>query len=131
MNKRYYVKKGASYKDRIRCPLCGKISPILNFSMEHLFGVFRYWFKGRGDISCEMLKKDITFMVTLYEDISKRLLDLLEQFTNMKWHSQDEVDDIINRYEKRIAELTLTNGPQGVVASVTSPGMRAYKVVIE
>jgi hypothetical protein len=95
MNKRYYKKKGPSYKERLRCPLCGKLSPIRNFSQDHYFGIFRCWFKGKGNISWEYSNKEPNFMKVLVSDIVKRLLSLIKEFTGEHYYSQTEVNKML------------------------------------
>lgn len=133
MHKRYYVKKGASFKERLRCPLCGKLSPIGYFSQNHVFGVYRQWFCGRGCIRWEFADKDASFMQILKESIVERLLDLLRHFTGQKYYSQSEIDDVVEQYERKLAEKTL------VFVPTTKPSMKCtiktnvkpYKVVVE
>lgn len=113
MNKRYYKKKGPSFKDRLRCPLCGKLSAIGYFSQNHQFGVYRSWFFGRGDIRWELLSKSNSFMSALKESIVGRLLDLLKRFTGQRYYSQSEVDFLLGR-----------NIKPNVVTGVTVKGIR-------
>lgn len=85
MNKRYYKKKGASYKERLRCPLCGHIREIGYFSQDHRFAIYRYTFAGRGKISCAEVVKPSDFMTALIKDMVGRLLDLIQRFTGVRY----------------------------------------------
>jgi len=95
MNKRYYKKKGASHKERLRCPLCGKLSLIAYFSIDHRLDICRYTYAGRGKISVAVVLKDATFMQTLKQSIAGRLKELLEQFTGLKYFSELELSKSI------------------------------------
>lgn len=95
VNKRYYTKRGASYRERLRCPLCGKISRIGFFSQEHQFGFYRYRYGGRGDISVELIDKGYIFMDALKKSFVNRFLSLLEGFAGCKYYSQFEVDKML------------------------------------
>ena len=117
MNKKYYKKKGPSYKERLRCPLCGKISPIGNFSQEHLFGVYQWRYGGKGDIQVTLVAKPVNFMLLLKDSLKDRFLKLLEKFTGTRYYSQYELDDIIEQYEKKLAENTLQVYP-GIKSSI-------------
>jgi hypothetical protein len=107
VDKRYYKKKGPSFKERLRCPLCGKISAIGYFSQKHLFGVYRFGFAGRGKISCELVKKDIESINILKDRLCNRFLFLLEEFKGCKYYSQYEVDKIIDQYKELMAQKNM------------------------
>ena len=81
MNKRYYKKKGASYKERLRCPLCGKLSPIGYFSQDHAFTVVRYRYGGKSDISVMVIDKDPVVMMHITNSIVQRLKDLISKLS--------------------------------------------------
>jgi len=133
VNKRYYKKKGASFKEKLRCPLCGKLSPIGYFNINHQFGVYRQWFYGKGDIRWFFVKKTIEFMDTLKESIVNRLLELLYHFTNQRYYSQFELDIIIQDYEKKLATHTLICTPRTIptIRTVIKPNIIPNKVVID
>jgi len=146
MDKRYYVKKGPSYRERLRCPLCGKMSPIGYFSQSHLFGIYRFCFAGRGKISCEPIDKGPTFMQFLTDSIVNRLLDLLKKFTGQRYYSQEDLDSILYDQRRLSAKDTLSSVPQTftkiipvaipskiIPVAVTSVkgNVKPYKVVVE
>lgn len=138
MNKRYYVKKGASYKERVRCPLCGKLSPIGYFSVDHLFGIYRDRFGGRGDISCTLVDRGAEIMAALKEGISRRLKELLEQFTGMKYYSEIEMSKALKTAAKPViatitvpvAKPSIAAIPAHVIKPHTSANIRPLKVVM-
>ncbi|GAI45991.1 unnamed protein product, partial [marine sediment metagenome] len=109
MNKRYYVKKGPSYRERLRCPLCGKLSSIGYFSQDHVFGIYRYVYAGRGKISVDKIDKGSTFTQFLTDSIVTRLLDLLKRFTGQRYYSQEDLDSILCNQRRLSAEDTLSS----------------------
>jgi hypothetical protein len=111
MDKRYYVKRGATHRERLRCPLCGKLSPIGYFSQEHLFSVYRFCFAGYSNISCVRVAKDREFMSVLTERLVGRLLHLLKRFTNQRYYSQEEVDVLLINQRSHLARETLSFVP--------------------
>lgn len=133
MNKRYYVKRGASYRETLRCPLCGKLSPIGYFNQMHHFGVYRFCFAGRGKISCELVVKDISFMQELKESIIIRFLDLLKHFSGQRYYSQEDINILLIEQRRLLAKETLSFVPptfpkiKPVIKCVVKP----YKVVVE
>ena len=149
MDKRYYKKKGASYRERLRCPLCGKLSDIGFFSQDHQFGVYRFCFAGYKKISCKLVIKSLQLMTFLKEDLATRMLEIIQEFTGVKYYSQEEVNTIRDTYERRLAEVTLYSKPkifptilvksslpikpvvQLDVIPVVKPPLKPFKVVIE
>lgn len=135
MDKRYYKKKGETCKEMIRCPLCGMHRRIIYFSQTHLFGIYQICYGGYKKIAWRLIEKSPEVMIILREDIAKRLLELLEEFTGIKWFSQDEVNDIVSEYKRMIAVNTLTVIPSGmatptVATGVGTRGVRAHNVVV-
>jgi len=146
MNKRYYVKKGPSYRERLRCPLCGKLSLIGYFSQDHVFGIYRYIYAGRGKISVGAIDKDPTFMKFLTDSIVGRLLDLLKKFTGQRYYSQEALDSILCEQRRLSARDTLSSVPSTfskiipvaipsevvpIAISSVKGNVKPYKVVVE
>jgi len=156
MDKRYYKKKGASYKERLRCPLCGKLSDIGFFSQNHQFGIYRFCFAGYKKISCRLVKKTPEFMKFLRESLIDRFLELLKTFAGCKYYSQHEMDELVDHYNKLLAkqhfipptkpsmmipqkpsiipEMPSIIIPQKIsvsVDAVVKPIVKPYKVVVE
>ena len=90
-----YVKRGPSFREVLRCPLCGKLSRIGFFSHDHQCGFYRFRFGGRDDISCEIVDKDYSFVSALKKSFIGRFLSLLEGFAGCKYYSQFEVDKML------------------------------------
>ncbi len=88
MNKRYYKKKGPSFRERWRCIFCGKLSDPKKFSQTHHLGIYRFIFAGRGKITCELIQKDPFTVQAIKEFLVGRFLELLEQLTGMRYYSQ-------------------------------------------
>jgi len=78
-----YKKKGATYKEVVRCPLCGKLSPIAYFNLDHKFGVYQFKFAGRSSISCKLLNKSFEFMEALKESLVNRMEEIIEEFSSL------------------------------------------------
>jgi len=75
---RSYKKTGvATARDKIRCPCCGWIVPASRFNLgkEYDFGVFRYWFCGKGDIRVEK----VTFSIDEVDMLNKSLIARLRE----------------------------------------------------
>lgn len=123
MDKRYWVKKGTTYREVLRCPLCGKLSKISYFSQDHQFGVYRFGYGGRGKISCSLVDKPSDFTKALIDSIVTRLLYLLKKFTGQKYYSQTEVDHLCGVYN-------VVPSPRPVVIyPVTTARINGIKVI--
>jgi hypothetical protein len=84
-NSKYYKKKGATKSEVLRCPLCGKVSEIRNFSQVHRYGIYCYTFGGVGKISFGAVEKSTEFMTALNESIASRLIEILYQLTGKRY----------------------------------------------
>lgn len=132
MNPRYYKKKGTTYREVLRCPLCGKLSKVGYFSQDHSFGVYRFGFGGRGKISCQLVDKDPIVMRTLKEGLVGRFLDLLKKFTGERYYSQSEVDLLMNN--RYVSNIRIIPPPQPVKAKdikINEIKVKPNKVIIE
>jgi hypothetical protein len=124
MNSRYYKKRGSSFKERLRCPLCGKISEIGYFSQTHRFAIYRYLYAGRGRISVTEVQKSNELMVALRLQIVGRLLQLLKMFTGL--------DYVPEQFAYTQIKPNVVHVPNKIVPMKTVPSkVKCAKVVVD